>query len=1339
MAPGAKILGRLTFWYPGLRLNPLFLLASAFALAFFIGACGGSENAPTAILVPSVTGGQSPLSVSFTNDSTNAREYEWNFGDGTGAATGNTEPVTHQYTKAGSYTVTLTAIGEGDPPPVSSAMVEVKVEPGELSTVTIEPAMASMAVTEEQTFTATALDQYDNPIPGLNYVFSSNRQAGRIDNAGRFIAGSRTGTYNGAITVAVIQGSVSRIATATVTTRPGPLDSVLLDPTSPAVAVDQEHRFVATGLDQYDNPIPGLTFNFDVNQQAGFIDEGGRFIAGTDAGVYDGAVTVDAIQGPFSRQATTQVTILPGPLDRVDVDSTAPSVEVTGEMLFVATARDQYNNPIPSLSFDFQADRGAGRIDSEGKFTAGTKVGTFLDAVTVQVPQGPITKVTKADATIKPGPLHSVLIQSDNVSVGVTERHSFNPRALDEYGNPVPDLVFSFEADQRAGHIDDAGVFTAGSRTGRYENSVSAQVTQGLVTRSAMATTNILAGPLDMVMIEPARPTVAVTKGQQFTAAAFDRYGNLIPDLSYSFRSDERVGHVDSTGNYVAGTTAGSFENAVTVEVTQGEVTATAVATVVLEHGPLHTARVNPDALTLDIGQSQELTAEAADIYGNPIPEAETFWEVLPVAGTIVGDGVVTAGTNTGTYGDAVRLIAVLGQDSIQATASVTVTPGILHALSIDLVTEVAAGATRQLEAVATDEYGNPVPDVVVTWEMVDSDAGSITPTGLLTAGEVAGLYDSAVNASVVQGGYVTGDSVTIVVSPGALEQLVIAPNQVNIGMEQTQQFVAVGADVYGNRIQGLDFTWSVETGGGTVNSEGLFTAGTLPATYDNTVKASATQGDITRPVQASVTVEPDRIAFISDRLDNQFDIYIMDVDGGDVRRLTDNVGFSPTWSPDGRRLAYYFCFVDERFCLTALINDDRSWRYLVSEEDADSPSWSPDGSKIAFTSYRDGNRELYVMDVDGGNATRLTDTTAAEFDPTWSPDGTRIAFVTRRDGNSEIYLMNSDGSSQTRLTNNEAADTLPAWSPDRSQILFSSDRDGDFEIYLMDADGTNVRQLTSNPLFDGNTSWSSDGTQILFNSRRDGTEDVEEASEIYVMNSDGTEVRRLTTNQDIDGSPRWAPRKKGVAVSEASVVIPNAGTLPTFTAQEVTSQTRDAVVRIVTDLGSGSGFIIDADGLVLTSNHVITDAAQITVFLDDGSSYSATVHGRDLVRDLAVLKIDVGGLPTLDLGDLSRLPLGSDVLVVGYPFSSTDLTVTRGLASAFKSDSGRNIIWMQTDSAVNPGNSGGPLLDLRGNVAGIFTAKFVGVDIEGVGLAISSNTISLYLERLIAGDRIDS
>ncbi|MCZ6867399.1 MAG: trypsin-like peptidase domain-containing protein, partial [Chloroflexi bacterium] len=252
------------------------------------------------------------------------------------------------------------------------------------------------------------------------------------------------------------------------------------------------------------------------------------------------------------------------------------------------------------------------------------------------------------------------------------------------------------------------------------------------------------------------------------------------------------------------------------------------------------------------------------------------------------------------------------------------------------------------------------------------------------------------------------------------------------------------------------------------------------------------------------------------------------------------------------------------------------------------------------------------------------------------------------------------------------------------------------------------------------------------FYSDRDGN------LEIYVMNADGSDQTRLTTTTDaFDARPEWSPRKRGVEVSEDSIVISDASRLEDLTAQEVTAQVRGAVVRVETNLGSGSGFIIDSNGLIVTNNHVISDATEITIFLEDGTSFEGSVLGRDLVHDLAVVQIDATDLPTMSLGDLSQLPLASEVIVAGYPLGVTDLTITTGLVSSIKDDLGRNIIWVQTDAAVNPGNSGGPILNLRGEVVGIVTAKFVDITIEGVGFAISINTIKLYLEILLQGETI--
>ncbi len=136
---------------------------------------------------------------------------------------------------------------------------------------------------------------------------------------------------------------------------------------------------------------------------------------------------------------------------------------------------------------------------------------------------------------------------------------------------------------------------------------------------------------------------------------------------------------------------------------------------------------------------------------------------------------------------------------------------------------------------------------------------------------------------------------------------------------------------------------------------------------------------------------------------------------------------------------------------------------------------------------------------------------------------------------------------------------------------------------------------------------------------------------------------------------------------------------------------------------GQGSGFIISADGLILTNAHVVRDAKEVTVKLSDRSEYSAKVLGSDPVTDVAVLRIDAKGLPTVRLGDPKQLGVGDPVLAIGAPFGF-EQTATQGIVSAKgRSLPGDAVVpFIQTDAAVNPGNSGGPLFSGNGEVIGI-------------------------------------
>ncbi len=170
----------------------------------------------------------------------------------------------------------------------------------------------------------------------------------------------------------------------------------------------------------------------------------------------------------------------------------------------------------------------------------------------------------------------------------------------------------------------------------------------------------------------------------------------------------------------------------------------------------------------------------------------------------------------------------------------------------------------------------------------------------------------------------------------------------------------------------------------------------------------------------------------------------------------------------------------------------------------------------------------------------------------------------------------------------------------------------------------------------------------------------------------------------------------------------------------------------------SGSGVIVDPAGYILTNNHVIENAQEITVRLSDARKFSATLVGRDPKTDLAVLKVAAPGrLPTAPLGDSGRLRVGQWVVAIGNPFG-LDRTVTVGIVSA----TARTRVgvatyenFIQTDASINPGNSGGPLLNLDGRVIGINTAIVAAG--QGIGFSIPINEAKTVMAQLISRGRV--
>lgn len=195
------------------------------------------------------------------------------------------------------------------------------------------------------------------------------------------------------------------------------------------------------------------------------------------------------------------------------------------------------------------------------------------------------------------------------------------------------------------------------------------------------------------------------------------------------------------------------------------------------------------------------------------------------------------------------------------------------------------------------------------------------------------------------------------------------------------------------------------------------------------------------------------------------------------------------------------------------------------------------------------------------------------------------------------------------------------------------------------------------------------------------------------------------------------------------------ANTADALSVTEIASKVGPSVVEVTTEAvttnaffgqyvqsGAGSGVIITEDGYIITNNHVVSGASQVTVRTSDGTEYPATVVGADSKTDIAVLKIEATGLTPAVVGDSDSLQVGEFTLAVGNPLGELGGTVTDGIISALDREvtvENQTMNLLQTNAAVSPGNSGGGLFNDSGELIGIVNAKSASLEVEGLGFAI--------------------
>jgi Tol biopolymer transport system component len=224
--------------------------------------------------------------------------------------------------------------------------------------------------------------------------------------------------------------------------------------------------------------------------------------------------------------------------------------------------------------------------------------------------------------------------------------------------------------------------------------------------------------------------------------------------------------------------------------------------------------------------------------------------------------------------------------------------------------------------------------------------------------------------------------------------------------------------------------------------------------------------------------------------------IYIMQADGSGMKQLISSpvMEVDPAWSPDGQKIVFvslrdslvdpHHCEGDEcNYELYIMDSNGSNIQRLTDDPGYDGePSWSPDSKHITFTSSRNGKDQIYIMNSDGSDIRQITNNLAMNFYPSWSPNGRQIVYVSNLGGKHNIYVINIDGSNLKRLTFSKGENSEPSWSADGTRIVFISSRDNpnidkceyfcNDEIYVMDSDGTNVIRLTNTAEIESSPVW---------------------------------------------------------------------------------------------------------------------------------------------------------------------------------------------------------------------------------------------------------------------------
>ncbi|WP_338863713.1 right-handed parallel beta-helix repeat-containing protein [Myxococcus stipitatus] len=622
---------------------------------------------------------------------------------------------------------------------------------------------------------------------------------------------------------------------------PVPAASMVLDSYDLWVPGKGTSQIIAKVFDVDGLELPHAVINWSVPANVGSIDSKGKFTAGCMVGTYPGAVV--ARIGELS--AVVDVTVRLGAIQTVPITPSPLTLRILETAQLSAKALDACGNEVPATLKWSTANGSVGTISASGLYTASSY--SHSNAKGIQVEAG--GKYGYASVTIEPGPAHHLYLISNSATLTASSSTWFRALIRDQGENTVPGAV-AWSVEGGGGTIDSEGRFTAGTVAGSFPDTVRASFGGLSVTGSV----TVIAGALHHVEVRSVSNDNAVNmRGTlQFTAQGFDQWGNKRLDLPTWTVTPESVGTIDANGLFKAGTVAGFFPGAVKAMMYDGfETGAKGTADITVLPGPLSRIVLTPTFATLEPQGTQQFGVMGFDADGNSLTLSPTWSVVTPGAGAITPEGLYTAPRVAGTYSNSVSVTV----EHLTQTTTVYVKPGAIRRVELSpAAPSVVVKGTVPFKAKAFDAYDNEVSEFTAAWSVVKG-GGSISDTGVFTAGTVAGTYADTVQVTVAG----VTKTTSIAVTPGAVSRIAMSPEGPTVAAGGSVAFSAKAFDAYDNEVTSSQPTWKVVNGGGSIDGAGGFTAGIVVGAFSGTVQV--TMGGVAEQTSVSVVAAaPSRV-----------------------------------------------------------------------------------------------------------------------------------------------------------------------------------------------------------------------------------------------------------------------------------------------------------------------------------------------------------------------------------------------------------------------------------------------------------------------------------------------